>query len=117
MDDASSVEAAMDDARIEMGLEWKDVAERASMSVQTLHRIRKGGTRTAEATRRLEQAFGWPRGYLDAIAAGEPPPATASRVGELEQLRDLAATLQDNIDALRRRLDELDSNGAHRATS
>jgi transcriptional regulator with XRE-family HTH domain len=108
---------AMNERRIDLGLKWTDVARRAGVSKETVLRFRSG-PRTPETTAKIERALGWPRGYLDAIAAGEPPPTAASRVGELEQLRDLAATLQDNIDALLRRLDELDgSNGAHRATS
>lgn len=70
-----AVEQLMDDARKDAGWKWSEVALRAGLHQQTLRRYRSGEVRTADTTRKIELAFGWPRGYIDARAEGrEPPP-------------------------------------------
>lgn len=108
-----AAEAAMNDARIEAGWTWAELADHAAISVPTLKRFRKGH-RTPETTRKIERVFGWPRGYLDAIAAGEEPPpigilAAADTPGTAAELGALRAEAQrllaraDEIEAAMRR--------------
>lgn len=83
-----AVEAAINEAKLESGLEWAEIAARAGMSVVTLHRYRRNLMRTPDSTRKIEKAFGWPRGYLDAIAAGEEPPPQPEPVAIFGDLSD-----------------------------
>lgn len=85
MAETDPVGEAMNDARLDLGIQWQDVATRAGVGLTSLHRFRKAqGPRTPEMTRKIERVFGWPRGYLDAIAAGkEPPPIDVPAEGPI----------------------------------
>lgn len=114
MDPYDDVDRALDDARLDLGAKWVDIAERAGISAATLLRYRKGEQRTPDTTRALERVWGWPRGYLDAIGRGDEPPAVepeqppaaqpVDTVSELEQLSEFAATLERQVAELRRRI-------------
>jgi len=81
-----AVEAVIDAARQDLGIKWTEVARRAGIAPQTLWRYRKGEQQTGDTTRAIEKVFGWPRGYLDAIAGGEapPPPERRSIFGDID---------------------------------
>lgn len=66
----------MDSRRKKLRLRWTQVARRASLSVQTLLRIRTGETAVTDfAAEGIEQALEWPLGYVEGIlASGAPPP-------------------------------------------
>ncbi len=111
-DDATErLQQAMEDARLELGVKWEDIATRAGVSTSTLHRFRKGeGPRTAETTRRIEKAYGWPRGYIDALTEGresppdvpvEPESEPRWQVGTTEKLDELESTLLEALRELR----------------
>lgn len=91
-EEAERIDAAMDAARIDLGLTWQEIADRAGIGTSSLNRFRRGiGPRTAEMTAKIERAYRWPRGYLDAIAAGEEPPPlaldpAARRIPTLDEL-------------------------------
>lgn len=97
MAETDPVDEAMNDARLDLGIQWQDVAERAGIGISSLHRFRHGiGPRTPESTRKIERVFGWPRGYLDAIAAGEePPPIDIFAAAEPNPADDPAAELAE----------------------
>lgn len=123
MDDAAAaerVESALDDLRIDRGWQWDEVAERAGISVPTLSRFRKG-QRTRETTRKVELAFGLERGYIDAVAAGETPPATRVTVNErpasLEEMRVLADNLAAQAAALRKMIDDMERGGGEQRST
>lgn len=74
---ASYLEARAD----ELDLDWRDVAEEAGISVETLRAIRRGNNLPSRGTRRgLDRALRWELGSVTAILAGdEPTPVTAKR--------------------------------------
>lgn len=65
------LDAAMDEQRLELGLRWNQVAERAGMTYGNLHKIRKGDTAlTGLAKAGIERALEWPRGHIDKLLNG-----------------------------------------------
>lgn len=110
MEAHDAVEVAMDEARQELGIKWSEVARRVGVVPQTLWRYRKGEQRTADTTRKIEVAFGWPRGYIEALAEGrEPPehehthPDYSQMAQQLDELIPKLLDMQRQLDALRRR--------------
>ena len=57
----------------ELGLEYTAVARVASISVETLSKIRKGLPAANVTYRRLERALNWQAGSIDAVLAGRHP--------------------------------------------
>lgn len=72
---------AMEKRRIELRLQWTDVARRARMSPQNLLRIRHGTISiTWKAADAIEHALEWTSGSVEAIlTGGDPAPQHASR--------------------------------------
>lgn len=77
----------MDDRRVELRLEWEEVAVAAGISVATLRRIRRGASLTKDSAAAVERGLHWLPGSVAAIERGEPPfkaalpgPAGLSRV-------------------------------------
>lgn len=107
----------IDDARKDARMKWAELARAADIDPQTLRRYRNGERRTDDTTRAIEIVFGWPRGYLDAVAAGEEPPLVEpavlvtpsaleppDQVRELEALSEIAISLEQQVAELRRRI-------------
>lgn len=98
---------AIDTRRQELGYHrWRDLADAASISVETLHQIRKRTdpptTRQMPAEHRLETALQWTRGTMQALREHRPlPTADESPVDYPDIAND--ATLRAIWD-----LDELD---------
>jgi transcriptional regulator with XRE-family HTH domain len=64
----------MDQRRKKLRLRWPQVAQRASLSIQTLLRIRKGEAAVSDfAAEGIEQALEWPPGYVEGILSGREP--------------------------------------------
>lgn len=60
--------------RLDLDLDWKDVADAAGIAIQTLDAVRKGKNRPTERTqRRIERALQWAPGSIDAVLAGGDP--------------------------------------------
>lgn len=110
----------MEERRVELGLRWTDVAERAEMSTEGLRAIRAGETNPLPLTRAsIEGALEWERGSVNAILHGEDPLPAVRRSTEaprptlsadggdreaiLAEMRALAMRLPDGV-----REDELD---------
>lgn len=102
MHTGDEVEQALNDARLDAGIRWSELADKAGLSVETLYRYRKGTLRTEDSTRKLERVLGLPRGYLAALERGETPPAEHD---EVEKLQQIAADLQRQMADLITRLD------------
>ncbi|WP_181785393.1 hypothetical protein [Streptomyces phytophilus] len=90
----------MDARRLDLRMTWRQVADAASISAETIRALRRGDNAPGDITKRgLEDALRWERGSIDRIlAGGEPTPVrerTAGRGGH---------TLPDN-DPTRRILD------------
>lgn len=92
--------AAMDDARLELGLRWSQVAKQVGMTPQNLLRIRKGDIAvTPLAGRSIELAFDWPRGRVEALEAQRtqpPDPAQFDGAPTEDIARTIAAMIDSN---------------------
>lgn len=83
----------MEQRRIELGIEWKDVATRANVSYETIRHLRKG-TRAISAlkARHIEEALEWEPGSIqDVLEGGEPTPLKPDETDTEPRIR----TLQD----------------------
>lgn len=68
------LDQAMNARRIELGLNWRDIAERAEVSYESLRRIRKGDYRPSTlAAHRLDAALKWARGSVEKVLDGGNP--------------------------------------------
>ncbi|MFD3777307.1 hypothetical protein [Streptomyces sp. NPDC058612] len=92
MPESSRLEDAMDKQRGVIGLTWRQVAERAGISYETLRAIRKGEQAGGDVTRRkIERAIGWGPESFESIEAGnEPFPAATDSAAPLQDAEDLA---------------------------
>lgn len=80
------LDAAMNKRRVELGLEWDDLAKHGEVSDSFLRGFRKGRKGARDLTKaKLEDALKWQRGSIDAIlAGGQPEPADEiPTIGEL----------------------------------
>jgi hypothetical protein len=68
---------AMNERRLELRMNWREVAQAAQISYEALRAIRRGGYRPTELTARgVDEALRWASGSVYAIlAGGEPIPA------------------------------------------
>lgn len=73
----------LEERRLELGLTWREVVERAGMSYEAIRNFRTGTGGMRELTRRkLSEALEWDRGAVGRVLAGEPlhaPPADDTR--------------------------------------
>jgi transcriptional regulator with XRE-family HTH domain len=82
-DAASRLDEAMNERRIALGLEWKQIAQRAGLSEFHLRRIRRGQYKPRELTRaELERVLEWAPGSIDAILDGRLPTALDEQAPE-----------------------------------
>ncbi len=59
---------AMNQQRLELGLNWKEVAAGVGIAPETLHAIRRGANRPSDLTARgIERTLQWPKGRVVAI--------------------------------------------------
>lgn len=107
---AARLDRIMDVRRLELDLDWKEVADLAGISVQTLDVVRKGKNSTVRTKRKIDRALQWVPGEgVEAIAAGREPTPTdrlpePSRPSERPTLEELAARVaatEQEISALR----------------
>lgn len=67
---------AMNQRRLELGLQWRDLASAAGISYEALRAIRRGTSRPADLTaRKLDEALQWEPGGVRAALAGRAPVA------------------------------------------
>jgi hypothetical protein len=80
-EDKHPIDAAMDARRRQLGLRWKDIADEARISEDTLRKIRYGlrddPARTTDSEARVEDVLGWARGSIQAIRENHPPAVIA----------------------------------------
>lgn len=97
----SRLDAAMEERRLELNLEWRDIATRSGVSYETLRALRRTGRASSLSKRRAEHALAWEPGSIDAIIGGGRPVALS--VGgtptntTAQDLRRLIADLRDEI--------------------
>ncbi|HLL34235.1 MAG TPA: helix-turn-helix transcriptional regulator [Streptomyces sp.] len=68
------LDAAMEARRVDLGLNWKQLAGKAGIAYETLRAIRRGTfAPSAVNQRRLENALGWRPGSIAAVMKGGVP--------------------------------------------
>src|SRR5690242_18016413 len=82
-DAASRLDEAMNERRIALGLQWKQIAQRAGLSEFHLRRIRRGEYEPRDLTRaELERALEWASGSIDQVLDGGAPTPVDERAPE-----------------------------------
>lgn len=98
----------MEDRRVALRMQWREVAESAGLSIAGLGAIRRGERRPTAVTRaRLEDALQWAPGSVDAVLAGGEPiplqgvpddgPAVAVPETYEQQLHEELQQLRDDL--------------------
>lgn len=107
---AARLDRIMDARRLELDLDWKEVADLAGISVQTLDVVRKGKNSTVRTKRKIDRALQWVPGEgVEAISAGREPtpddrltePEQLTKRSTLEELAARVAATEQEISALR----------------
>jgi hypothetical protein len=98
----SRLDAAMEARRLELNLEWRDIAGRGGLAYETLRSLRRTGRASALSKRRAEAGLGWAPGSIDAVlAGGSPAEVEAVEIKSAEpnadELRRLIAETEDEI--------------------
>jgi transcriptional regulator with XRE-family HTH domain len=77
-DDVKRLDDVMNLERARQGKTWDDIARESGISVAQLRNIRKGrASITLDSKIKIEQAYGWPEGFVDNVLrdrATTPPP-------------------------------------------
>ncbi|MDX8050437.1 hypothetical protein SK571_13680 [Lentzea sp. BCCO 10_0798] len=94
---------AMDARRLDLGLEWREVAEQGGISYETLRAARRGTSNIPTKTRRaIERGLRWSPGSVTEVLAGRQPvpEGRALMTGEIAEGREriLSATPQQLVD-------------------
>ncbi|MBK1785103.1 hypothetical protein [Prauserella cavernicola] len=105
----------IDERRAELRLTWDELATRANLSTETLFAAARGRPMRTTNRSALERALEWTNGDINRIRAGQEPrvrdvaePARdGDREAELQQLREMAETLEKQAHELRERLNQL----------
>lgn len=97
------LDALMNARRLQLGMDWQDVADVARIRTQTLRVVRQGGNEPSDKTKYgLEVALRWEPGSVDAVLGGGDPTPTE---GQAEQaVADPAAAQAEAAAALLRAL-------------
>jgi DNA-binding XRE family transcriptional regulator len=123
------LDEAMNRRRLELRMNWREVATAAEISYEALRSIRRGDYRPSELTAHaLDRALNWKPGHgIEAIYAGKQPapaeltskpePTVASLAEQLalvqEALRLLLEATEHDVPGVRELLDEAE----HRKTA
>ena len=67
------LDQAMERRRLQLGLEWREVADRAGVSYETLRALRKSGVASSLSKRRIEGALQWAPGSIDNVLINRDP--------------------------------------------
>lgn len=91
----------MNDRRLKLDLDWKQVAEQAGISVQTIDAIRKGRNRPTERTwRNVCRALQWKSiRFEDVLAGGAPTPIDDGHQPDLHAIPDADDERLDRLEA------------------
>lgn len=91
------LDAVMEDCRLDLGMSWRDLANKAGLSYEGLRAVRRGDRRPNALTkRRLEDALNWAHGSIDAILDGAgPTPAEDQRRGGKPTVEELEARVAE----------------------
>jgi transcriptional regulator with XRE-family HTH domain len=85
------LERAVEDRRLELGLQKQEVAEKARVTASYLRRVLSGkNPLSPDLKAGLERALDWPRGYIDSLRppsdTDSPPPGSRYTQEEWDRL-------------------------------
>ncbi|WP_225080491.1 MULTISPECIES: helix-turn-helix transcriptional regulator [unclassified Streptomyces] len=86
MEPYERLDEAMNQRRLQLRMNWRQVAEAADMSYTALRAIRRGEYRPAELTARaLDDVLQWTHGSVYAVLAGRDPVPVETQAAEASQ--------------------------------
>ncbi|MEV6122959.1 helix-turn-helix transcriptional regulator [Streptomyces sp. NPDC052077] len=92
------LDEAMKQRRLELRMNWRQLAEAADISYEALRAIRRGDYRPAELTARgIDEALHWSAGSVYAVLDGGTPTGTEEPLSE-----EPAPTLAEEVEVARR---------------
>lgn len=111
---ADRLNAAMEERRLELNLEWRDIAKHGGLAYETLRALRRTGRASALSKRRIENGLLWAPGSIDSVlAGGDPAVAAGARVdGYAVRAEDLEMLIAETEDELRTLSPKYESNRA-----
>lgn len=98
MDGMNPLDAAMNERRLELDLEWQAVAKVAGVTYETLRRVRRLQHTTALTERAIERALGWPPHRIRDLRAVLTRPACPDQL--LDDFSRLSPERQDHVRTL-----------------
>lgn len=102
------LDKAMSERRLDVRLQWSELASAANIKPESLRAIRRGDYRPSPLTARLlEDALRWERGSIAAILAGDEPEPVAERWTEAgQEAEPRSPGVPQTWQELRERMDE-----------
>ena len=97
------LDAVMEQRRLELNLEWRDIAQRGGLAYETLRALRRTGKASPLSKRRIETGLLWAAGSIDTVlSGGDPTPVVggASSTITAEELERLIAETEDELRTL-----------------
>lgn len=103
---------AMEARKEDLGLTWREVANDGGTTIETLRAVRRGTNEILPRTRKaIEAGLRWPRGYVTDILDGKKPSGPERPKSALDDIRQMAESLQTQARELIERLDNLGQEG------
>lgn len=113
-DDWAAVARAISERLTEMGLNQRELAERAHVALSIVREIRHNTVQRRRAGRTLEAlsvALGWHPRHLAAVLVGHQPPAPTDPVDYAgDGVPGRLAAIEDRLSEIAERLDEVNAN-------
>lgn len=100
-DPAARLERYLEQRRLDLDMEWTDVAKAAGIPTETLLQVRRGGLGANRSLTRkaVEDAVGWSTGDIEKVRAGGEPTIRAGLVAGLPVAATLGAMATGSSDA------------------
>ena len=113
-EDWSAVSKALNERLTELGLNQRELAERANVALSIVRELRNNTVQRRRSGRTLETlsvALGWHPRHLAAVLLGHTPPAPNDPVDlAADSVPTRLAAIEDQLGQITRRLDELNAN-------
>ena len=113
-DDWAAVARAISERMTELGLNQREVAERANVALSIVRELRHNTVQRRRAGRTLEAlsvALGWHPRHLAAVLIGHRPPEPGAPIDYVgDGVPSRLAAIEDRLSQITDRLDELNAN-------
>lgn len=113
-EDWSAISKALNERLTELGLNQRELAERANVALSIVRELRNNTVQRRRSGRTLEAlsvALGWHPRHLAAVLLGHTPPGPSDPVDlAADSVPGRLAAIEDQLGQITRRLDELNAN-------